>query len=252
MKASDFLAIAPMFASEDGTRKALETSFRHGNHLFVTDGRIALVGDASGLDADEIFETRDLEQRRIGDKIIKEHIEAREKDVYCGKYRGYGLCNIGEAVCAAFANLEPDMMLLRANKPLPDDPDDDGKPDSVRKVHNAFVSIILANPARTVIAGDYASLIFGLVRHYGPVEAFADPNSPHAELYFRGDNWRCVLMPVRIVSSPFMSVADKFYEQAISDAATGELVHKRSDGEVNIDALRSPSTHPTPTKGGEQ
>jgi len=233
MKASDFLAIAPMFASEDGTRKAFETSFRHGHHLFATDGRIALVTDAYSLDTDGIFETR-------------------EKDVYCGKYRGYGLCNIGEAVCAAFANLEPDMMLLRANKPWPDDPDDDGKPDSVREVHNAFVSIILANPARTVIAGDYASLIFGLVRHYGPVEAFADPNNPHAELYFRGDNWRCVLMPLRIVSSPFRSVADMFYGRAISDAATGELVHKRSDGEVNIDALRFPSTHPTPMKGGEQ
>ena len=251
MKASDFLAIAPMFASEDGTRKAFETSFRHGHHLFVTDGRIALVTDAYRLDTDGIFETRDLEQRRIGDKIIA-NIEALEKDVYSGKYHGYGLCNIGEAICAAFANLEPDMMLLRANKPWPDDPDDDGKTYSVREVHNAFASIILANPARTVIAGYYASLIFGLVRNYGPVAAFADPKSPHAELYFRGDNWKCVLMPLRDVSSPFTSTADMFYDRAVSDAATGELVHKRCDSAIDIDALRFPSTHPTPTKGGEQ
>lgn len=252
MKASDFMSIAPMFTSEDECRKSFQTPFRHGNHLFATDGRIALVGDASGLDADEILETSNLEQRKIGDRLIAEHIEAREKDVYSGKYHGYGLCNIGEAVCAAFANLEPDMMLLRANKPWPDDPDDDGKPDSVREVQHSFAFVIMANPVRTVIAGYYASLIFGLMRNYGPVEAFADMNDPHAELYFRGRNWKCALMPVRVVGNPWTTLADMFDGRAIADAATGLLVHRRDAGMVDIDALRFPKTRPTPTKGGEQ
>ena len=108
MKASDFLAIAPMFASEDGTRKAFETSFRHGHHLFVTDGHIALVTDAYSLDTDGIFETRDLEQRRIGDKIIAD-IEAREKDVCSGKYHGYGLCCV---IAKFFCGLIPNRCII--------------------------------------------------------------------------------------------------------------------------------------------
>ena len=66
MNVEEFLSIAQMFASEDGSRQSLASSFRHGDHLFVTDGKIALIKDASGLDADEIRQTSDAVQRNVG------------------------------------------------------------------------------------------------------------------------------------------------------------------------------------------
>ena len=135
MTANDFMSIAPMFASENVDRPHMCRPFRHGHHLFATDGRILLVGDASGLDADNIQETPDGRQKSLGDQIIQKYIKPMESNIECFKYQVYGLCEIGKAACAAFADTEPDMMRLRANAWDGDDPDFDGLPDSCsRKV----------------------------------------------------------------------------------------------------------------------
>lgn len=252
MTASEFMSIAPMFASEDVCRPALRVPFRHGNHLFATDGRIAFACEAYGLDADEIKETHDEQQRNVGRRILDDNIKPVEAEIDSGKYSGFGLCSIGEAVCAAFANVEPEMMALRANEPDEDDPCNDFEPDSVRLVHERFTAVIMANPARSFVSGYYASLIYGLMRNYGPVEAYADRHDPHARLYFRGDNWRCVLMP-RLVSPRGCCWEWNYYGGcAIADASTGDLVWRRTDGvNPDIDALRSGNVgHAVQMNGG--
>lgn len=236
MTASEFMGMAPMFASEDGSRKSLGNSFRHGNHMFVTDGRIALIGSASGLDADEIRVTADPSQKNVGSRLLDEHLMLVEAKIDNGAYLEYDLCSIGEAVCEVFASIEPEMMYLRMNEPDPEYLDHDVKPESVRNVHDKFSVVIMANPARSVISGYYASLIAGLVKYYGPVVAFADKDNPHAELYFRGDNWDCILMPRRV---KFQSDShwDSYLGCAIADAESGKLVHARGSTN-NIDELR--------------
>ncbi len=238
MTANDFMSIAPMFASEDVSRPHMCRPFRHGNHLFATDGCILLVGDASGLDADNIQETPDGRQKSLGDQIIQKYVKQMESNVESFKYHVYGLCDIGKAVCAAFADTEPDMMCLRANDWDGDDPDSDGLPDSVRSVHKRWTCVIMPNPARAVIAGYYASLIAGLANFYGPVVAYADMNDPHAVLYFRGDNWHCALMPLWLNVRSFDYYNDLFARLSIADAATGKLVRRRRDSEPSIDELR--------------
>lgn len=237
MKVRKFMAIAPMFASEDETRRALCKPFRYRHDLFVTDGRIALIADASGLDADHIVSTSDERQQHVGDKLL-DYIKAIKADIECRKYCGYGLCSIQEAVCAAFADLEPDMMLLRINECYDDDPDADGLPDSVRYVHSMFSMVIMANPARTVISGYCASLIAGLTRHFGPVAAYSDIHDPQKPLYFQGDDWSCVLMPRRVNGNGYRCDWD-YGGCSIADAATGGVVWRHGNaGTPDIEALR--------------
>lgn len=235
MTASEFMGIAPMFASEDGSRRSLSASFRHGHHLFVTDGRIALVGDASGLDADEIRSTSDASQKNVGDRLLNEHVSVINSKIDSGAYCEYDLRDISGAVCEVFASIEPEMMWLRMNEPDPDDLYSDGMPNSVRYVHDTFSVVIMANPARTVISGYYASLIMGLVNYYGPVRAYADKHNPHAELYFGGDDWDCVLMPRRVKGHG--DGWDNYLGCSIADAVSGKLVHRRGST-INLDALR--------------
>ena len=68
MTASEFMAIAPMFASEDVTRPSLHEPFRCGDRLFVTDGRIALAHRAQFTDLCKIAETTDEGQRASGSR----------------------------------------------------------------------------------------------------------------------------------------------------------------------------------------
>ena len=239
MTANEFMAIAPMFASEDVTRPTLLKPFRCGDHLFVTDGRIALECRARFSDLRKIAETIDENQRRLG-KSIMGMIESNNAKIAKGEYQGVGLCSMMEAVIAAFAHIEPEMMWLRANEPDEDDPDADGLPDSVRHVHTSFTAVIMANPARSVIAGYYASLIAGLMKYHGPVEAYADKNDPNTALYFRGPDWNCMLMPRR-VSFKGMNVSWNYYYngRAIGDACTGRLVWGRNKEEnLDMDKLR--------------
>ena len=167
-------------------------------------------------------------------------IESNNAKIAKGEYQGFGLCSMMEAVIAAFAHIEPEMMWLRANEPDEDDPDADGLPDSVRHVHTSFTAVIMANPARSVIAGYYASLIAGLMKYHGPVEAYADKNDPNTALYFRGPDWNCMLMPRR-VSFKGMNVSWNYYYngRAIGDACTGRLVWGRNKEEnLDMDKLR--------------
>lgn len=225
MNTYEFMSIAPMFASEDKTRPAICASFRHGNNLFVTDGRIALVADARRLDADRIMTTGNKQQKNIGDKVL-DYIRVIKSDIERHAYCGYGLCSIREAVCAVVADLEPDMMVLRANECDDDDPGDFGLPDSVRFIHDKFSMVIMANPARSVISGYYASLIVGLMKHFGPVAAYADSRNPHKPLYFQGDDWHCVLMPRRVDGFGVCFGWD-YCGCAVADAATGDIVWRR-------------------------
>lgn len=249
MTPGEFLSIAPMFASDDVTRPQLHEAFRHGHNLFVTDGRIALVCDASGLDADDIGETTDETQRSCGDSIIKKYIEPFKAKVGSGNYRGYGLASITEAVCAAFANIEPEMMELRANEPDECELKEDSTPDSVRYVHQTFTAIIMPNPARSVVSGYYASLVVGLIKSYGPVEAYADASDPHAMLYFRGPDWNCALMPRLVKPRGFNYEWNYYGGCAIGDAWSGKLVWGREAGShPDIDELRfGKKEHPHPT-----
>ena len=238
MTASEFMAIAPMFASEDETRRALCCAFRYGHHLFVTDGRIALAHRVRFTELCKIAETTDEKQRSLGESI-KGMVESCDAKVANGKYQGFGLCSMMEAVIAAFANVEPEMMWLRANEPDEDDPDADGSPDSVRHVHELFTSVIMANPARSVIAGYYASLIAGLMKYHGPVEAYADASDPHAMLYFRGPDWNCALMPRMVCSKGTSWEWNRFGGCSIADAWTGSLVYEcDEEGNPDMDALR--------------
>lgn len=240
MTTGEFMAIAPMFTSEDVTRPSMCRPFRHGHYLFATDGHIALACDASGLDADEIQETADKMQRHIGDRIVNDHLKECEDKIESCKYCKYDLGKVADAVCASFADIEPEMMWLRMNEPDEDDPDDDFEPDSVRHVHEAFTSVIMANCSRSVIAGYYASLIVGLMNNFGPVEAYASVNSPHDKLYFRGPKWKCVLMP-RLVKARGNCYEWNYYGGcAIADAQTGELVWGRDLAAVkpDMDMLR--------------
>jgi hypothetical protein len=130
------------------------------------------------------------------------------------------------------------MMWLRANSPDDDDPDADGSPDSVRYVHEAFTSVIMANGQRSVIAGYYASLIAGLSKFYGSVSAYADTCDPHAPLFFQGDNWRCIVMP-RLVKPHGNNFEWDYYGGcSIADAKTGALVRPRNERKPDIDVLR--------------
>ena len=243
MKASEFMAIAPMFTGEDVTRPAFSTPFRHGHHLFATDGRIALACDASGLDADEIQETPDETQRHIGERIINDHFKSCEDKIANREYRRFSLEGVCAAMCAAFANVEPEMMWLRMNDPDADDPDADFEPDSVRHVHEAFTSIIMANKARSIVAGYYASLIVGLMANFDPVDAYASDN-PHDMLYFRGDNWKCVLMPRLVKSKGICHEFNLYGGCAIADARTGKLVWGRNCAAVlpDMETLRNGGT----------
>lgn len=238
MTPSEFFSIAPLFISEDETRRALCSAFRHGHHLFASDGRIALVGDATRTDADEISETSDEYQRGLADRLMKNYVEKIQLRIAVGDYMVFPLGKLVEAVCAAFNDVEPEMMWLRANSPDDDDPDADGSPDSVRYVHEAFTSVIMANGQRSVIAGYYASLIAGLSKFYGSVSAYADTCDPHAPLFFQGDNWRCIVMP-RLVTKHGISFEWDYYGGcSIADAKTGALVRPRNEREPDIDVLR--------------
>ena len=232
MTPSEFLSIAPMFTGEDVMRPALCSPFRHGHHLFASDGRIAIVCDADGIDADFIKETPDENQRNVADRLMKNYVEKIQLRIVVGDYDDFPLGNLTEAVCAAFADVEPEMMWLRANSPDDDDPDADGSPDSVRYVHEVFTSVIMANGQRSVIAGYHASLIAGLSKFYGLVSAYADMCNPNLPLFFQGDNWRCIVMPIYVRAPGFFS------SRSIADAKTGALVHSRNDRELNIDFLR--------------
>lgn len=238
MTASEFMAIAPMFASEDVTRPSLHEPFRCGDRLFATDGRIALAHRARFTELCKIAETTD--ERRLGlGKSIMDMVEMNEAKIAKGEYKGCGLCSITEAVVAAFANVEPEMMWLRANEPDEDDPDADGSPNSVRHVHESFTSVIMANPARSVIAGYYASLIAGLEKYHGPVEAYADARDPNVMLYFRGPDWNCALMPRKVGTKGANWEWSYFGGCSIADALTGNLVHGRDkENNPDIDALR--------------
>lgn len=240
MTASEFMAIAPMFASEDVTRPSLHEPFRCGDRLFATDGRIALAYRARFTELCKITETTDEKRRSLG-KSIMGMIESNDAKIASGKYQGFGLCSMMEAVIAAFANVEPAMMWLRANEPDEDDPDADGSPDSVRHVHVSFTAVIMANPARSLIAGYYASLIAGLVKYHGPVEAYADENDPHAMLYFRGPDWNCVLMPRKVgIKGANREWSYYFGGCSIADAWTGTLVWGRDNENLpDLDALRA-------------
>ena len=243
MKASEFMAIAPMFAGEDVTRPAFSMPFRHGDHLFATDGRIALAHRARFTELCKIAETTDEKRLGIG-KSIMGMIESNDAKIASGKYQGFGLCSMMEAVIEAFANVEPEMMWLRANEPDEDDPDADGSPDSVRYIHELFTSVIMANPARSVIAGYYASLIAGLMKYHGPVEAYADANDPHAMLYFRGPDWNCALMPRMVCSKGKCWEWNCFGGCSVADAWTGSLVYGRDEeGNPDMDALRKEVHH---------
>ena len=223
------MAIAPLFASEnDVPRPAFNTPFRHGGHLFASDGRIALVCSDTG----SVKETEDEMQKHIGNRLINDHIKTCEESIANCKYRRFDLGKLSEAVCAAFANVEPDMMELRMNLP-DDDPDEDFEPDSVRHVHSIFTSVIMANPARSVVAGYYASLIYGLDKIFGPAEAYSDVRNPHDMLFFLGSCWKCVLMP-RLAKGFIHSHC------AIADAITGKLVWGRECSAISpdMDTLR--------------
>ena len=81
MKADEFMAIAPLFTSEnDAPRPAFSTPFRHGDHLFASDGRIALVCSDTG----SVNETEDEMQKHIGNRLINEHIKTCEDNIACG------------------------------------------------------------------------------------------------------------------------------------------------------------------------
>lgn len=121
--------------------------------MFVTDGRIALACRFYGFSFGGIAETTNARQKDIGERIIRNHIEATEAKIDSGKYCGYGMCSITEAVVAAFANVEPEMMYLRSKILDDDDPEADCLPNSVRYVHEAFTAVILANPARSKMPG---------------------------------------------------------------------------------------------------
>lgn len=238
MTASEFMAIAPMFASDDVTRPSLHEPFRCGDRLFATDGRIALAHRARFTELCKITETTDERRLGLGKSIIG-IVEMNEAKIAKGEYKGYGLCSITEAVVAAFANVEPEMMWLRANELDDDDPDANGSPDSVRHVHEQFTCVIMANPARSLIAGYYASLIAGLVKYHGPVEAYSDENDQHAMLYFRGPDWNCALMP-RMVGTKGSHLEWRYFGGcSIADAWTGNLVHGcDEENNPDIDALR--------------
>lgn len=236
MKISDFLAIAPMFASEDKTRPTLSESFRLGNRVFVSDESQALVAKLPQC-ALVMPETHDKLQKGICDKTLQ-YIEAIESKIDAGEYVWYGYGDISGAVSEAVANLEPEMMRLRMNMLDSDDPDNDGMPYSVRLVQERHSAVIMANPARTVVNGYNASLIAGLIKNFGPVEAYAAKDDPHAELYFRGDNWKCIVMPLRV--GGYDSSVHYWCYHAIADAKTGELIHAFGHT-VNIDVLRFPA-----------
>ena len=114
-----------------------------------------------------------------------------------------------------------------------DDPDEDFEPDSVRHVHSVFTSVIMPNPARSVVAGYYASLIYGLVHLFGPADAYSDVRNPHDMLFFQGSCWKCVLMP-RLAKGFSHSYC------AIADAITGKLVWGRDCSAISpdMDTLR--------------
>ena len=231
MKADEFMAIAHFFTSEDVTRPSFNTPFRHGDHLFATDGRIAIAYD--GTDIGEIQETSNETQKQIGDRIINDHFGVCKQKIASGEYRKYEIGKIKDAVCAVFANVEPEMMWLRSNALDDDDPEANGDLDSVRYVHEAFTSVIMANPARSVVAGYYASLIYGLDKIFGPAEAYSDVRNPHDMLFFLGSCWKCVLMP-RLAKGFIHSHC------AIADAITGKLVWGRECSAISpdMDTLR--------------
>ena len=66
MTASEFMAIAPMFASEDVTRPSLHEPFRCNDRLFATDGRIALAYRARFTELCKIAETTDEKRWSLG------------------------------------------------------------------------------------------------------------------------------------------------------------------------------------------
>ena len=238
MTASEFMAIAPMFTGEDVTRPAFNTPFRHGDHLFATDGRIALACDAK-LEVGDILETLDETQRHIGERIINDHFKSCEDKIAGGEFRRFSLEGVCAAMCAAFANVEPEMMWLRMNLP-DDDPDQDFEPDSVRWVQSTFTSVIMANKARSVVAGYYASLIVGLMANFAPVDAYASVKDPHDMLYFSGPGWRCVLMPRLGMPRVVCHEWNYYGGCAIADAMTGKLVWGRDCAAVlpDMDTLR--------------
>ena len=237
MTPSEFYSIAPLFISEEETRRALCSAFRHRHHLFASDGRIALICDAHCVEADCINETADESQRGIADSLLKDYVVKIQKRIG-GWYEPFPLGKLAEAACAAFADVEPEMMWLRSNAVDDDDPEANGDLDSVRYVHEAFTSVILANKPRSLIAGYYASLIAGLAKFYGPVDAYTDPIDPHAPLFFRGDNWRCILMPRLVKPRNGNWEWDYYGGCSIADAATGELVRPRHEREPDLDILR--------------
>lgn len=237
MTVGEFMAISPFFTSEDVTRPSFNTPFRHGDHLFATDGRIAIAYD--GTDIGEIQETSNETQKQIGDRIINDHFGVCKQKIASGEYRKYEIGKIKDAVCAVFANVEPEMMWLRMNEPDAYDPDGDFEPDSVRRIHEVFTAVIMANKARSVVAGYYASLIMGLENNFGFVDAYAG-RSPQDMLYFSGPCWKCVLMPRLVKARGCCHEWSMYGGCAIADAMTGKLVWSRDLSAVDpdIDALR--------------
>ena len=87
MTASEFMAIAPMFVSEDVTRHSLHEPFRCGDRLFATDGRIALAHRARFTELCKIAETTDERLLGLGKSIIG-MVEMNEAKIAKGEYKG--------------------------------------------------------------------------------------------------------------------------------------------------------------------
>ena len=236
-----FNELVPLLASSDVTRPYLQQAFWYDNHALVTDGRIALAVEHEQDDLPVIDG-----QYAAGSSLLRDTMPKIEKLIAAGVYLPF---DCGEktysAASAALGDLIWDMDFLTS-------PVDDDYPDEVntpRDVNQAFSAVVLDCPPRPIVSAYYAAIMARLVLNYGPAVAYSGAADPHGTLYVKGDNWRLFLMPRLVERTKNAATLDDMEYRydldiydglAVSDAATGQLIHRRGAPAITCDDIRFP------------
>lgn len=227
MTLETFWRLANKCISIDPGRPALASAFRFGSYGVATDGRIALIKE---MTADEmcagLLPRADGTQAKVGEVLIDRTIPQLAVEIARDIYAKYEIkaCKMQAVAAAIMADMEPH--IARSENP--------------RDWYGNGTRVIMPNPARTYISGYYGMILADLLSASGPFEAFAHIHDSDMPLLFKGERWRCILMPLRSHSIFMTAEPSEYCKTSIADAASGALVARFMEDRPALQALRFP------------
>lgn len=236
----EFKLFAERCVSEDVTRPKLQQPCRDTRRTYVSDGRIALIIEASDPSFKTFSETgTESVVNQLTNRINSFNAALERGDDACEKFR-IDAARLRTAAHATFCDLEPSMDYLRHYEPDPDDLDDVATTETVRFVYQRYAFVILNDRLRTVIAGYYADILADVLAATDTRYAYIYQTHADSAIYVKGENWYLILMPLR--GKPEFGEAHWMVAGAIADAATGELLHSYENNDeiprADMDVLR--------------